>query len=136
MRQLGGDLDEGDGEAVLATADVGDVRQQDLEALERVPGDRLPCRLAVGLGEGLPEGPEVEPHHSHDPTLVPDVPEVGARASQPLDLGRRRSRLAAELGRQLLPADPGLDHADVQVRLRPLPAVVEAGGVPGLGHVA
>ena len=55
--------------AVLVTADVGEVRQQDLEALQRLPGDGLPLRLAVGLGEVLP----VVPEGNRTCRMIPDL---------------------------------------------------------------
>src|SRR3972149_4072587 len=55
------------------------------------------------------------------------------RVTQPRHrLGRGR-RLASELRGARLSHDPGLHHAYVEVEGLALPAVVEAGGVPGLG---
>ncbi len=68
---------QGLGEAVLITADVGEVWEQDLEALQRLLGDGLSLRLAVGLGKVFPAGPDEEPHLPHDLGLVIEIPVLG-----------------------------------------------------------
>ena len=82
----------------------GEVRQQDLEALERLLGDGLPFLLAVGLGEVLPVVPEGEPHLPHDLGLVLEVPVLRDHATHPLHRRGRGRGLGPELRRQLLPA--------------------------------
>ena len=56
--------------------------------------------------------------------------------SHPFHRRGRGRGLGPELRRQLLPGDPGLHHADVEVRCLPLPAVTETGSEPrlGMGH--
>ena len=82
-RQPGSRHVEGPRVAVLVTTDVWEVGQQRLEALERLPGDRLPLRLAVDLDEVLPVVAEGEPHLPHDLGLVLEVPALGCHAVPP-----------------------------------------------------